>query len=244
MLQSEKFGKLIVAMSLRDIGALIDRIASKYVGQIKDISHLPDDIALLEEHIVRIEDIDASDFSIREFKIRMMENQLTEIIEHLGFIKSKLQIETSSKPKFQYEFHIKDLEDLITKTLEKTNEYYYQLQELYNKQIIVDRAIAMNWIANAVMESLSFFDFKREYVDLSLIKIHMIVIGSANQALFKSFLDGQDIFYYETKVAEKEHLFILVTENPSPPVLEEKKQLYNARDFDMLPSFFQEDGTL
>ncbi len=244
MLQSEKFGKLIVAMSLRDIGALIDNISAKYVGQIKEISHLPDDIALLQENIVRIEDIDASDFSIREFKIRMFENQLNEINEHIGFIKTKLQITTVSKPVFHYEFHIKDLEDLITKTLEKTNEHYYALQELYNKQIILERAISMNWIANAVLESLSFFDFKKDYINLSLIKVHTIVIGTVNVALFKSFLDSQGFFYYETKVAEKEHLFLIVTQNPTPNDLEEKKKLYNARDFELLPSFFQDDGTL
>ena len=245
MLQSEHFGKLIISTPASNIGALLHLIASKYKAEIKEITNLPEDMKITKTRLVDIESDDNPDFSMRDFKFRMMEKKIAEAEEHLRYILKTLGISPKGRVKHRFEFHVRDLDDLITKILKKTGEMYATVQDNFNNRVVNSRAIAKTWEEMAVLESLTFFDFKKDFLkELSFININMVRVSNKNYGLFKSFLDSEQIYYYETKITETHHFFIIASPKSMENLIEEKKKLYNAREFIFLDEYFQPDGSL
>src|SRR5271157_2293516 len=114
MLKTEDFGKLAVAIPIQDIDIALRLLAAEFATEIKEITSLPVDIDLLKSDLV-LEDSEKQDFSVLDYKFRLMENKINETNEHLDFVMKKLEIGPRMNGKEKYEFHVRNLEDLVDK---------------------------------------------------------------------------------------------------------------------------------
>lgn len=244
MIRSEDIGKLVLTTTRKDISGVLFLIASKYMAQIKEISNVERDIDLFSTLDLEIKGR-TDDSKLREFFFNKLEKELTEINEYLDFIWKKLNLEPSRMKGAQYEFHVKDLEDLIDHIDEFTKDIYQKLQENLNNKISTDRAIIESWEEMAIIETLVFLDFKKTYIDkFKFLNLSMVKINENNYSHFKDFLEKEKMFYHETKIAEKNHFFIIPYSLSDEEKVNQKFTLYNAKNFTIDEDLFQEDGTL
>ncbi|NMC08100.1 MAG: hypothetical protein GYA24_23040, partial [Candidatus Lokiarchaeota archaeon] len=166
MLQTEKFGKLTIAISNREIEAALFLVASRSIAQIKEVSELPRNLKMMEAEMFKIEAEDKQDYNVQDFKIRILEKKLAEIGENLDFIIKKLGIKSDSKLRTSFEFHAKDLDDLTEKLGNTTRELYVKIQQILNDQIVNENAIETMREKKSVFEALTTnFVFKKQFID-------------------------------------------------------------------------------
>lgn len=243
MLQSEAIAKLSIAVAAQDIGSLLQLLASRYNAEIKDITQQPEDLETLQEEIASTGHGAYQDLSVQESKIRMTEKKLAEVNEHLDYIMKKLDISTATEMKVGYEFHVKDLDDLVEKLLEATGEIYSKVQENFNEQVNNEREIATGRQELAILESLSNFDFKHQVLDdLRFIRVEMVRISEKSADLFKKYLDEEQFYYYETKISEFDYFYIVPISKSVEADFVQKLDLYNARIFELKDEFFTPEG--
>ncbi len=245
MLQSEKFGKLTIAISIQEIEAVLFLIASRSIAQIKDVSKLPSDFVQVQSELFKIEDEDKQDFNVRDFKIQLLKNKLTEIGENLDFIVKKLKIKPDPKLKSPYEFHTKNLEDLVEKLFNTTKDFYVRVQNLFNAIITAENAIEKLQERIMVLQRLARYDLKKAYLeDLHLIQLKLAIVSRKNAEMLKGELFNGNIFFQEQPLNDTTSLFIIAT--PPGGVLEmsRKLDLYNANAFEISDVDYSPDDVL
>ncbi|MHA1792194.1 MAG: V-type ATP synthase subunit I [Promethearchaeota archaeon] len=244
MFTPEQFGKFTIAINEKQLGVLLNLLATKYAAEIKEIKELPKDFILMESELALIDEED-QEFSLRGYKARMMEKKLQEIGEQLVYIFKELKVSISKRPKTRYEFHAHDLDDLIQKMLEETRRIYLEVQKNINNRIANKRAIVESFRELAIVESLSFFDYKKEYnKKYSFINVLMVIITDKNYEAFKKSLDKENLVYHDTKVTDKDFFFTIVFPTSQQDAVSDAIRLYNAVEFHLKDEHFKEDGTL
>ncbi|MBD3186465.1 hypothetical protein GF325_06530 [Candidatus Bathyarchaeota archaeon] len=244
MFKPEEFGRLVVILQERDLGSLLHMLATGYEIQIKEITNLSQDLRLLEEHIGELVE-DTGEVSLWEYKFEMMGKKLSQIGERLDFIIKNLDIGKNPRRKTQYEFHVKDLDDLITNILEETNKFYAKVQDNINKRVKTARALMKASRMQYALETLSLLDFKKEFLrEFHFMEVNLLIVNQSNLSLFKQYVERAGFIYEEQKISEKECIFIIISLKSQHGQLERGIMLYNCKPLVMKDEYFSEDGTI
>ncbi|MBN2152178.1 MAG: hypothetical protein JW839_12075 [Candidatus Lokiarchaeota archaeon] len=212
---------------------------------MKEISDLPRDFKRVQSEFFKIEDENKQDFDIRDFKIQMMNKKITEIGESLDFIINKLKIKPDPNLKTHYEFHIKDLNDLVEKLFNTTKDLYVKVQQLFNSIITTENAIEALQQRVAVLQGLASFDVQRQYLSgFRLMDVKTVIVGQKNVELFIEELKNAMVFFQEHRLNESSTLFIIAAPQERVPEISRKIDLYNAKVFEFSETDFLPNGVL
>lgn len=245
MLQTEKFGKLTIAISNREIEAALFLVASRSIAQIKEVSELPRNLKMMEAEMFKIEAEDKQDYNVQDFKIRILEKKLAEIGENLDFIIKKLGIKSDSKLRTSFEFHAKDLDDLTEKLGNTTRELYVKIQQILNDQIVNENAIETMREKKSVFEALTTnFVFKKQFIDdLKHINLRFSSINLKDLDLLAGELDSSKVFYFDVRLADPNVLLIIAAPKNMSQEVTRMLDLYNAKTFVISDDDFSPEGT-
>ncbi|MHA1682934.1 MAG: V-type ATP synthase subunit I [Promethearchaeota archaeon] len=244
MMKTEDFGRLIVILDEKKLGALLNMLSSRYTAQIKDIEDVSNDIRKLEDKIEYAVGT-SGDLPLWEYKFRMMEKKFNDIGERLDVIMKSLDIPISPKHKIHYEFHVRDLEDLTNKMLLKTNEIYTKVQENNNNKVRIARELAGVTRASYVLETLALINFKRAFIrDYKFIDVNLLIVQDNNYNLFQQYLDKGGYIFEEYRISEHEYLFIIISTKKQADDVQKGVTLYNCKSFEIEEEYFDDDGTI
>src|SRR5271157_178670 len=244
MLKTEDFGKLAVAIPIQDIDIALRLLAAEFATEIKEITSLPVDIDLLKSDLV-LEDSEKQDFSVLDYKFRLMENKINETNEHLDFVMKKLEIGPRMNGKEKYEFHVRNLEDLVDKVRKATNEVHEKVQDNIGKQATIAQAIDQATLNISILKALSSNSFNKSHVaSFKFIDTRMIIVSSENYELFKEFITSKKFLYFESRISDHDIFFIVAAPKSFSNLIAENITLYNARTFTLKDDDFLSDGSL
>lgn len=244
MLKTEDFGKLAVAIPIQDIDIALRLFASDFSTEIKEITSLPADIDLLKSDLV-LEDSEKQDFSVLDYKFRLMENKINETNEHLDFIMKKIEVTPRMNGKMQYEFHVRNLEDLVDKVRKATNEVHEKVQDNLGKLATNAQAIDQATLNINILKSLSSNSFNKSHMaGFKFVDTRMIIVSSENYELFKEFVTSKKFLYFESRISEHDIFFIVAAPKSFSNLISENITLYNARTFTLKDDDFLSNGSL
>jgi V/A-type H+-transporting ATPase subunit I len=220
-------------------------IASRSIAQIKDISELPGDFKRVQSEFFKIEDEDKQDLNVHDYKVQILKNRVTEIGENLDFLAKKLKIKPDPNLRSSYEFHIKDLDDLVEKLFNTTKDFYVRVQQLFNARITAENTIEKLQERILVVQNLARYDLKKAYIEnLRMIQLKLAIVSRKNVELLEGELSNSNIFFQEQLLNDASSLFIVAAPPGSVPEMSRELDLYNAKAFEFTDTDFSPDGIL